>query len=148
MPLFQTELGIKRDSVSQATINMILEDPEAETYQFVVKAVLDNGTRTLATLADRVNRLTDEVHYESVRTALLHKKMADHDRLQEELKSFRRNLELSRQAERDARLQAEECQRQYEALLHTKIFRLLNPLRRIYGRLRSVAAAPPRSETP
>ncbi len=52
-PLFGTELGVTHDSVDQSTIDVIRDDPEAETYQFVVKAVLDNGTHDLTALADR-----------------------------------------------------------------------------------------------
>ena len=48
---------------------MILDDPEAETYQFVMKAVLDNGTHDLDALADRANRLGDQVHREAARSA-------------------------------------------------------------------------------
>src|SRR5581483_4673632 len=36
-PLFQTEIEVERQHVAQSIVNMILEDPEAETYQFVVK---------------------------------------------------------------------------------------------------------------
>lgn len=145
MPLFQTELGVKRESVAQSTINLILEDPEAETYQFVAKAVLDNGTRTLNTLADRVNELADRAHYEVVRTALLHKEMADHGRLQEELKSLRRELGKTQQALQDAQHEATECRRQFEALQNTKVFRLVAPMRRLYGALRRALKSPPPS---
>ena len=51
-PLFGTELGVTHDSVDQSTIDVIRDDPEAETYQFVVKAVLDNGAHDLTALAD------------------------------------------------------------------------------------------------
>ena len=48
-PLFETAINVTRESVDQATINLILEDPEAETYQFVVKVVRTMGrTRSLA----------------------------------------------------------------------------------------------------
>jgi 2-polyprenyl-3-methyl-5-hydroxy-6-metoxy-1,4-benzoquinol methylase len=152
MPLFQSELEVKRENVPQATIKQILEDPEGETYQFVVKAVLDNGTRTLTTLADRVNELTDRAHDEMVRTALLHKEMAllrqemqDHQSLEVELRELRRELDRSRRAAQDAQREAAESRQQVEAILHTKAFRLLAPLRRLYGRVRRVRA--PRAAT-
>lgn len=84
MPLFQSELGVNRQSVPQATINQILEDPDAETYQFVVKAILDNGTRTLTQLADRVLELTERTDYEVVRTALHHKDAQEFEELQQQ----------------------------------------------------------------
>jgi 2-polyprenyl-3-methyl-5-hydroxy-6-metoxy-1,4-benzoquinol methylase len=117
-PLFETAINVTRESVDQATINLILEDPEAETYQFVVKAVVDDGTHDLATLADRVTQLSDQVHDEVVRTALIHRELE----------------ELRRQHDR-AQSQADDYRQQLEAVLNTKTFRLLAPWRRLYGLL-------------
>lgn len=150
MPLFQTELGIERAGVSQSTINQVLEDPEAESYQFVLKAVLDNGTLTLSKLADRVIELTGQAHHEVVRTALLRKELYEVDRLRAKAATMAQELEQRRLATERARAELqlsqaelEECRRQveratqlYEAVLRTKSYRLLSPLRRIYGRLR------------
>jgi 2-polyprenyl-3-methyl-5-hydroxy-6-metoxy-1,4-benzoquinol methylase len=142
MPMFQTELAVDRQDVPQATINSIFEDPEAETYQFVVKAVLDNGTRTLSTLANRVNELTDQAHDEVVRTALLRKEIHDHERNQEALRAAQRELDQSRRALHESRLEAAELRQQIdalkkenEAILNTRTFRLASPLRRLYGRI-------------
>lgn len=147
MPLFQTELAIDRDNVSQSIINTILEDPEAETYQFVVKAVQDNGTRTLAKLADRVNELADRAHDEVVRTALLRKETADlmrtQEGLQHELKSSKRALDRALSDLHVARSDCEAYRQQLEAILNTKSFRLLSPVRRLYGRFRRGTGGPP-----
>jgi 2-polyprenyl-3-methyl-5-hydroxy-6-metoxy-1,4-benzoquinol methylase len=147
-PLFQTELEIERQDVAQTTINSILEDPEAETYQFVVKAVQDNGTRTLATLADRVNELADRAHDEVIRTALLRKEITEQERaqldLQHRLDRSNRALERALEDLRVARHESELYRQQTEAILNTKTFRLLSPMRRLYGRFRGVpGAAPP-----
>ena len=136
MPLFQSELGVKRQSIDQATINSILEDPEAETYQFVVKAVQDNGTRTLATLAQRVNELSDQVHDEVVRTALLHSEMHERHTDQEEIRKLQRDLERTRSALQQAQQESTQSRQQVEAILSTKTFRLLAPFRQLYDRLR------------
>ena len=163
MPLFQSELGVKREIVDQTTINSILEDPEAETYQFVVKAVQDNGTRTLATLAHRVNELSDHVHDEVVRTALRHAEMhelnagaerrelnlraemheltlrAEMNELRaphEEMRKLQRDLERTRSALDQAQRESAESREQVDAILKTKTFRLLAPFRRLYARLR------------
>jgi len=135
-PLFQSELGVKRESVDQTIINSILEDPEAETYQFVVKAVQDNGTRTLATLAQRVNELSDHAHDEVVRTALLHREMHELRVPQEEIGKLKRELEQTRSALLQAQQESAECRQQLDAILNTKTFRLVAPLRRLYDRLR------------
>ena len=157
MPLFQSELGVKREGVPQATISQILKDAEAETYQFVVKAVLDNGTRTLATLSDRVNELSDRANDEVVRTALLRREMQEHEertedygRLQEErevlleeLRILRRELKQSDGMLKEARREAAERQQELEGLLNTKTLRLLAPARRLYGHIRRIGSRRP-----
>ena len=62
MPLFQSEIGVRREEVDDRIVDQVLTDPEAETYQFVTKSVRDNGTQALAQLSDRVNELSDHVH--------------------------------------------------------------------------------------
>jgi 2-polyprenyl-3-methyl-5-hydroxy-6-metoxy-1,4-benzoquinol methylase len=157
MPLFQTELAIERRNIPQSTINAILEDPESESYQFVVKAVRDNGTRTLATLAERITDLTDRAHDEVVRTALLHQEMdaklrnaevKSHSvaRESEQRHAFLTTAESQLQDARDrlrdaevalqqAERESEELRRQVQAILSTKAFRLLAPFRKLYARL-------------
>jgi 2-polyprenyl-3-methyl-5-hydroxy-6-metoxy-1,4-benzoquinol methylase len=126
VPLFQTELDVTRESVDPSTINLILEDPEAETYQFVVKAVLDDGKHALATLSDRVAQLADQAQDEVVRTALIHREM---DQLRSENERTRREADDYRQ-----QLEADVYRQQLEAVLNTKTFRMLAPVRRFYGR--------------
>jgi 2-polyprenyl-3-methyl-5-hydroxy-6-metoxy-1,4-benzoquinol methylase len=116
VPLFQTELGVTGDSVDQSIVNVILEDREAETYQFVVKVVPDNGLHAVTSLADRVAELTDQNHDEMIRTALLHQEMD----------------QLKREGE-TRRAEAEAYRLQLEALLNTKTFRFVAPLRKAYG---------------
>ena len=92
MPLFATELGVRREDVSHQVVDEILTDPEAETYQFVMKCVRDNGTRTLAELSRRVNELSDHMWRETVRTALLRREL--HDRGPDsELQVYQRYIE-------------------------------------------------------
>ncbi len=233
MPLFQSELAVQRETVSPATIKQILEDPEAETYQFVVKAVLNNGSHALATLVDRVQELTEQADNEVVRTALLRKEMqeleirtqdherllealtvlrdeladhektsaehlrllgdhgkleeeyqglsemhqklqGDHERLEEEyqgllerfrevehdlkadIQALRRELYrtdgIAQDAQREreeTRRQADDYRRQLEEIRGTKTFRMVAPLRRVYGRIRRVGRpkAPPPEPT-
>jgi O-antigen biosynthesis protein len=144
-PLFQTELEINRDDIDQPTINSILQDPEAETYQFVVKAVRDNGTRTLATLAERVTALTDQAQDEVVRTAFLRMELQRRDqaqkdaqKLRDELDKERLKLERAHASLHAAQLEAAELRLQIEAIMDTKAFRTLAPLRSAYGRARRV----------
>jgi 2-polyprenyl-3-methyl-5-hydroxy-6-metoxy-1,4-benzoquinol methylase len=132
VPLFQTELDLSRESIDPATVGSILEDPEAETYQFVIKAVLDNGTHTLATLADRLTELSDQAHDEVVRTALLHQEM-------HELRTAHAECDRLLQV---ARAESDAARQQIDAIHRTKSFRLLAPLRRAYGLFRRRPAPP------
>jgi O-antigen biosynthesis protein len=76
-PLFESEIGVKRTEFDDRVIDAVLSDPEAETYQFVMKSVRDNGTQMLAELSDRITELTDRVAHEKIRTALLRKELRD-----------------------------------------------------------------------
>jgi 2-polyprenyl-3-methyl-5-hydroxy-6-metoxy-1,4-benzoquinol methylase len=109
VPLFHSEIDLKREDVRSQTVDDVLADPEAETYEFVIKSVRDNGTQALARLTDRLDELSEHVHYESVRTALLRKKARDY----EALVVF--SEEQQRSAEEQLRF-AEEQQRYIDAL--------------------------------
>jgi len=65
VPAFATEIGVERDDVDDVVLAAMLKDPEAETYQFVVKAVLDNGATSLEHLADELVALSDRLHGET-----------------------------------------------------------------------------------
>jgi 2-polyprenyl-3-methyl-5-hydroxy-6-metoxy-1,4-benzoquinol methylase len=69
--VFQTELGVSPDDVDGAVLDAVLADRESETYQFVLKAVRDDGTHALATLSADVVALTDRLHEEAKRNELL-----------------------------------------------------------------------------
>ena len=61
MPLFQTELGLTREDYPEAVLDEIRADPESETYQYVMKAVLDDGSQGVVAMAHRVDELSDRV---------------------------------------------------------------------------------------
>ena len=143
IPLFQTELPITREDVFQSTINELLDDPEVETYQFVMKSVRDNGTRTLNELARRVNELSDHVHREVVRNALRDRGLGyvpgaegDIDRLQKHIQALERhasgletNITLLDQA-----LIASEAR--YQAVLGMRTVQATAPIRWFYRKVK------------
>ena len=142
VPLFATELAVGKDSVSQAMVTQILDDPEAQTYQFVVKAVLDDGSHAVAALAERAEALGDQVHGLSMHQARLHRELEES---REAARSAREEAEQCRRQAAQAeehRRQAEEYRQQAEALLATKTFRLVAPLRRLYGRVTRYTGEP------
>ncbi len=65
-PVFSTEIGVNSNDVSTEVLNALAAERESETYQFVVKAVLDNGARSLAHLSTQVVELTDQLFDNSV----------------------------------------------------------------------------------
>ena len=71
VPVFSTELGVSRDDVDDATLSAVTNDREAETYQFVVKAVRDNGEHALDKLSADLIELSDNLLDERKHSATL-----------------------------------------------------------------------------
>jgi 2-polyprenyl-3-methyl-5-hydroxy-6-metoxy-1,4-benzoquinol methylase len=151
VPLFGSELEIAREDIRPSTIDEILADPEAESYQFVMKAVRDNGTQATALLADRVGVLTDQVERDAVRSAILRQDLreasAANTNLGEQVANLHNHIAaldghvagLDQNIGHLTQALAASEQR-YQALLSSRSFRLVAPLRRLYGvtrRLRS-----------
>ncbi len=155
IPLFQSELGLLRDDFEQGTIDRILEDPEAESYQFVVKAVVDNGDQALSALSETIVDLSDQVRRHEVQAALLRAELRNRDELAEEVRHLRIMVrERDRLALQVKRLQSNAWERdqlalkvtelegqllssdhEIDAIYATRTFRYLAPLRRAYGRI-------------
>ncbi|HWF41785.1 MAG TPA: class I SAM-dependent methyltransferase [Acidothermaceae bacterium] len=51
--LFETELAVKPEDYDQATIDAVAEQPDATTYQFVLKAVPDDADQAIRELQER-----------------------------------------------------------------------------------------------
>jgi hypothetical protein len=71
VPAFATEIGVSRDDVDEATFEAITSDREAETYQFVVKAVRDDADHALDKLSSDLIDLGDKFLDETKLTAVL-----------------------------------------------------------------------------
>jgi 2-polyprenyl-3-methyl-5-hydroxy-6-metoxy-1,4-benzoquinol methylase len=61
VPAFATELGVERSDVSNEVLEAILADRESLTYQFVLKAVRDDGSRYLEDLSLNLVALSDKM---------------------------------------------------------------------------------------
>ena len=81
--------------------------------------ILLDRRMSLTELADRAHELSEQMHGEAVRTALLQSEMV---RLRDEREQSQRDADANR--------------RQIDAILNTKTFRMLGPVRRLYGRFR------------
>jgi O-antigen biosynthesis protein len=145
VPLFHSELGVRREDVSPETVDELLTDPEVETYQFVMKSVRDNGTRTLAELARRVNDLSDHMAHESVRRALLRNELFDYeqfaerqryiDALQGHASGLEHNIEVLNEALTSAESARAAVEARYQAVLGMKTVQMTAPIRWIYNKL-------------
>lgn len=102
VPVFSTEIGVARSDVDNQVLEAVLDDLESETYQFVVKAVRDDGTNSFENLSNEFIRLTDELHQASKDLAELHAKYQElQERYDEDLRELPR---LRHQKDRVKRL--------------------------------------------
>ena len=70
-PVFATEIGVEPNDVDDDVLPALLEDRESLTYQFIVKAVPDNGVSSLHKLSSDLVELTDKLYDESRRNDVL-----------------------------------------------------------------------------
>jgi 2-polyprenyl-3-methyl-5-hydroxy-6-metoxy-1,4-benzoquinol methylase len=112
VPVFDSEVELDRDAVSDSVLRQVLQDPEAETYQFVISAALDTGDVAVRGLSARNAELDEQLMLERTKSAVLESQV-------HELRSRLGHAEA-----------------QWNELLGTRTFRYLAPLRRLYGELR------------
>jgi 2-polyprenyl-3-methyl-5-hydroxy-6-metoxy-1,4-benzoquinol methylase len=147
VPLFASEVVVRRDSVDPSVAAAILEDPDAETYQFVFAAVRDTGDARLRSAMARLPHLEDKLRQAEIRLAVARAEAADEtmatERFAGELEAARSHSEaLERDAaERSARakrveVELEAATAELAALRATKTFRWSKGPRWLYGRLR------------
>jgi 2-polyprenyl-3-methyl-5-hydroxy-6-metoxy-1,4-benzoquinol methylase len=71
VPIFSTEIGVSHDDIDDPTFSAVTKDREAETYQFVVKAVRDDAEHALDKLSSDLIELSDNLLDETKLTATL-----------------------------------------------------------------------------
>ena len=158
MPLFNTELRLKPEEFSESVLDEIRTDVEHETYQFVVKCVIDNGLTATRTLAARLSELNDAIQEVTVENRLLKHQLVgpagvqdERDRLSDrvneltfEVEDLRAQLEHERElstqsAELVAALETavdalqtafSDSEKRYGDILNSTSFRITAPLRR------------------
>jgi 2-polyprenyl-3-methyl-5-hydroxy-6-metoxy-1,4-benzoquinol methylase len=60
--LFKTEVGVKEDDFDAELVATLSQDPEATTYQFVVRAVPDDAVQVTSEQAVLVDELTNQLN--------------------------------------------------------------------------------------
>jgi 2-polyprenyl-3-methyl-5-hydroxy-6-metoxy-1,4-benzoquinol methylase len=144
-PLFTSEIGVKREDVSHETVDELLTDPEAETYQWVMMSFRDNGPRPTE-LSRRVNELSDHVQREAVRTALLRTELQRHDeQLQEQQRyiealeghatGLERNIEVLNDALTTSENARAAVDAKYQAVLGMRTVQMTAPIRWVYNKI-------------
>ncbi len=88
MPLFQSELGVRPEQFPQSVIDEVRADPEAITYQYVMKSVIDNGSAAVSDMSDRLNAMSDRLHDAVAEGMLLKDKLVGHEDLKERYESI------------------------------------------------------------
>ena len=71
-PVFSTEIGVSASDVDDAVLAALVSDREAETYQFVVKAVKDDGAASIEHLSHDLISLSDQLLDQTRRAEALH----------------------------------------------------------------------------
>jgi O-antigen biosynthesis protein len=127
-PLFTTELELKREDFDPDLVAQIQVEPEALTYQFIIKAVPDTADGILRSLYDRADYYRTEI-------AALSRRLAESDELlgeiQRESDLLRVEAAALRNERRDLQLECGEYQAEITSLRSTKLFRWSAPFRRI-----------------
>lgn len=131
VPVFHTEQAPDPASVAPAVLEEAMADPEAETYQFVVRAVVHDGDAEVAELARRAIDLHTEAERARARAAGLE---AEIDRLRDEVGTWERLHEEAVAHARGFEALSEDRRRQVEAIQATRSYRMLGPLRRVFAR--------------
>ena len=82
MPLFSSEIGVRPQDYAVEVLDEVRGDSEFETYQFVMKSVVDNGSQAVADMAHRLDEVSDAMHAAEVRSKLLEEQLVGYADMQ------------------------------------------------------------------
>jgi 2-polyprenyl-3-methyl-5-hydroxy-6-metoxy-1,4-benzoquinol methylase len=147
VPIFETELNVDRTQVPASLIQTILSDPDAETYQFVVKSAIDDGIASVRNLSERYQETEEELQGKVNELSQLQSRFKDAAAKAEEalarvVEAERRAAEADLAATESARRageaedRAQDAVNALEALRNTRTFRYTASFRWLYSRLK------------
>ena len=122
VPAFASEIPVDREAIEPHILDEVLHDPEAETYQFVWRAVPDNGVAVTRELAARCQELDDEFQAVRIRVGVAEATASATVERNAELEWYCETLEAEVRALRD----------EVAAINNTKIMRSTRRLREVY----------------
>jgi predicted nucleic acid-binding Zn-ribbon protein len=129
--VFSTEQAVDPATISPEVLAEAVADPESETYQFVARALLHDGDAEIANLAERAVTQQLELDRGRARIEVLEAELAQ---AREEIASLRADLEEAVAHARGFEELAKEHEQHIEALRSTRSYRMLAPLRAVFGR--------------
>lgn len=138
-PIFTTELELDPADYPQEVVDAALAQPEAETYQFVVRAVRHDGDLEVARLAARCIELEEVTRHQEI----------DLQTAQAEVEVLRASVGELNQALASAehhrwievglwKEEVENQARHLDAIYNSRTMRFLRPLRAAYHRVREL----------
>lgn len=135
VPLVEPQFGVTRDEAGPDRLHDLMDDHEVETYEFVVRAVRDNGDRAVAELARRVDELAERARDETVRTAVRRAELWQKDLLSLDLEQHRQLVREQQRAIEEQREYIEALRGHVEGLEHNveALTQSLEALRRATG---------------
>jgi 2-polyprenyl-3-methyl-5-hydroxy-6-metoxy-1,4-benzoquinol methylase len=119
VPICSSELQPGRENFSPAVMDAILADPEAESYQYVVRAVRDDVDGILHNLAARCEGLEAEV-----------------DKCRAELSECQASIVSHEEAILASQQRALEAEAELHAITSGRLMRYSAPFRRLHQRMR------------
>jgi 2-polyprenyl-3-methyl-5-hydroxy-6-metoxy-1,4-benzoquinol methylase len=104
--IFESEIPLRREDFDEAVVAKVEADPEATTYQFIVKALVDNALSAAEVVHERE---------EALRLELLQSR-AELDQVRGEVSDLRKELEASGTESASLSAQVEHLQREVGVL--------------------------------
>jgi 2-polyprenyl-3-methyl-5-hydroxy-6-metoxy-1,4-benzoquinol methylase len=153
VPIFETELAVDRTQVPPGLVERILEDPDAQTYQFVVKSVVDDGAASVRTLSKRYQDTEEQLQQKATELLKLRARLEEASaqveaQVEESVARIAEAegrvaatvLEAAESADRlaEAERRERDATTELEAFRSTRTFRYTASIRRLYTRLRGV----------
>lgn len=120
-PTFGTEVAVDPQALPDGVVEWAERQPDADAYQFVVRAVRDDGHGAVEALRLRAQQLEQEV-----------------ERLTEELAAQRAHAHELTGSMEESDTRAAHVESELEALHNTRTMRAMRGPRRVYGVLRRV----------
>jgi SAM-dependent methyltransferase len=131
VPVFATEQAVDPATVTPEILARATADAESETYQFVVQAVLHDGDAEVANLAKRAVALQTDLERERTARAAVE---AELDTSRRQVADLGQRLSDTTADAHTFELLAQEHAAHIEAIQSTRSYRMLAPLRSLFGR--------------